>query len=67
VVITDLDQSATPREMREAAMKHLRSGKAFFMYGHSSSPEWEYHNPNVFPSLYPTLYPYGVSGFEDSR
>ncbi|KAF8310444.1 hypothetical protein F5887DRAFT_910819 [Amanita rubescens] len=63
VVITDLDQSATPREMREAALKHLQSGKKFFMYGHAANPETEYRNPNLFPSLYPTLYPYGVGGF----
>ncbi|KAF8344829.1 hypothetical protein F5887DRAFT_839825, partial [Amanita rubescens] len=67
VIITDLDQSATPQQMREAALKHLQSGKKFFMYGHAPKPEMEYRNPNLFPSLYPTLYPYGVGGFEDPR
>ncbi|KAF8317808.1 hypothetical protein F5887DRAFT_906295 [Amanita rubescens] len=67
VIITDLDQSATPQQMRDAALKHLHSGKAFFMHGHAANPEVEYHNPNLFPLLYPTLYPYSVGGFEDPR
>ena len=67
VVITDLDQSATPHDMRAAALRHLRSGKPFFLYSHSSSPQSEYRNSDLFPSLYPTLFPYGTGGFEDTR
>jgi Helitron helicase-like domain at N-terminus len=67
VVITDLDHTATPKQMREAALRHLQSGKAFFMYGHSPTPENEFHNTNLFPSLYPSLFPYGSGGFEDKR
>jgi hypothetical protein len=67
LVITDLDHSATPSQMRDAALRHLQSGKSFFMYGHSATPEHEYHNMSLFPSLYPTLFPFGVGGFEDKR
>jgi hypothetical protein len=67
VVITDLAESATPSEMRSAALRHLQSGKPFYLYGHAATPEPDYHNTNLFPSLYPTLYPFGVGGFEDSR
>lgn len=67
LVISDLDDASTPQELRSAALRHLQSGKGFFMYGHSPTPESEYHNPNLFPSLYPTLYPYGVGGFDDQR
>ena len=67
VVITDLAELTTPAEMRSATLRHLRSGKPFFLYGHSATPEPDYHNTNLFPSLYPTLYPYGVGGFEDKQ
>ena len=67
VVVTDLDHTATPKQMRDAALRHLQSGKAFFMYGHSATPENEYHNTSLFPSLYPSLFPYGIGGFEDKR
>ena len=67
VVISDLAESATSAEMHSAALRHLRTGKPFFLYGHGPSPEPDYHNTNLFPLLYPTLYPFGVGGFEDNR
>lgn len=67
VIIADLEDAATPNDMRAAALRHLKKGKAFLMYGHSATPESEYHNPKLFPSLYPTLFPFGEGGFDDNR
>ena len=67
VVITDLSGSPSSTEMRDAALRHLLSGKPFVQVGHTGSPEKDFYNPNLFPELFPTLYPYGVGGFEDPR
>ena len=67
LVVSDLDNTSTPQDLRAAALRHLMSGKGFFMYGHSAVLESEYHNSTLFPSLYPTLFPYGTGGFDDIR
>jgi hypothetical protein len=67
VVVTDITESTTPAEMRSATLRHLHSGKPFFLYGHAATPEPDYHSTDLFPSLYHTLYPFGVGGFEDPR
>ena len=67
VIITNLDDAASPAQMRDAALRHLKNGKAFLMHGHDPSPKHDYHNTKLFPSLYPTLYPYRVGGFEDDN
>ncbi|KAF8351773.1 hypothetical protein F5887DRAFT_870466, partial [Amanita rubescens] len=65
VFLADLSDSPTSHEMRDVALRHLLSGKPFIQIGHATSPENDFHNHNLFPSLFPTLYPYGVGGFED--
>ena len=65
LMVSDLEGSPSSHEMKAAALRHLRQGKPFLQMGHVSSPERDYNNPTLFPSIYPTLYPYGFGGFED--
>jgi hypothetical protein len=65
VVVTDVDvNTASSAEMKAAALRHLKSGKAFIRAGHASDPVNEYEDETLFPLLYPTLFPYGRGGFE---
>ncbi|KAF8340222.1 hypothetical protein F5887DRAFT_888761 [Amanita rubescens] len=65
LVIADLNVAPTTAEMRAAAIRHLQHGKPYLQIGHGRTPETDYHNHTLFPSMYPTLYPYGYGGFED--
>ncbi|KAF8649106.1 hypothetical protein AX14_008744, partial [Amanita brunnescens Koide BX004] len=50
-------------------LKHFAAMASYgtVIHGHDPSPENDYQNTRLFPSLYPTLYPYGVGGFEDDN
>jgi hypothetical protein len=65
LMVSDLESSPSSVEMKAAALRHLQQGRPFIQMGHASSPERDYNNPTLFPSIYPTLYPYGFGGFED--
>lgn len=65
LMVSDLEGSPSSSEMRLAALRHLQAGRPFVQLGHVSTPEPDYNNPFLFPSMFPTLYPLGVGGFED--
>lgn len=68
VVITDVDgNDVSSREMRLAALRHLRSGGKFIQIPHDEDPSNEYDDEHLFPLLYPTLFPFGCGGFELQR
>ena len=68
VVISDVDQNATAKEQKIAALRHLRSkGGAYPSVPHGSHPVNEFNNPFLFPSIYPTLFPYGLGGFDHPK
>lgn len=68
VVITDIDGTAPPNELRAAAWRHVKkNGGAYVEMSHDPNPVNEFCNPELFPMIYPTLFPYGIGGIEDSR
>ncbi|KAF5343728.1 hypothetical protein D9758_016524 [Tetrapyrgos nigripes] len=57
----------TSREMRAAALKHLRENKKNILYvAHNEQPVSTFHNPSLFPMMYPHLFPYGLGGINNS-
>ncbi|TEB18779.1 hypothetical protein FA13DRAFT_1585499, partial [Coprinellus micaceus] len=67
VVVDELENSAKYRELRAAALCHVRQNKGgYIVLPHDSTIVSEFDNPLLFPALYPTLFPYGFSGFDDS-
>lgn len=68
VVITDIDGSAPPNELRAAAWRHVKKkGNAYVEVPHDPEPVNEFCHPELFPMIYPTLFPYGLGGVEDSK
>ncbi|KAJ7730747.1 hypothetical protein B0H16DRAFT_1677053 [Mycena metata] len=66
VVVTDVDGNAPSRELRAAALRHLRKpGSNYVEIPHDPNPANEFKNPHLFPMMYPTLFPYGLGGLED--
>jgi hypothetical protein len=67
IVIADVGNNASARELTAAALKHVRRKKeGFVVLPHDARFANEFDNPALFPSCYPTLFPYGVAGFEES-
>lgn len=67
VVVTDIDGTAPPNELRAAAWRHVRKkGNAYVEIPHDPDPVNEFCRPELFPMIYPTLFPYGIGGVEDS-
>lgn len=68
VVITDVDGTAPPNELRAAAWRHVKKkGNAYVEVPHDPEPVNEFCHPQLFPMIYPTLFPYGVGGVEDVK
>ncbi|TFK57932.1 hypothetical protein BDN72DRAFT_751496, partial [Pluteus cervinus] len=67
LVVADVETHASVKEQQIAALGHVfEKGKSFIQVPHSTLPESEFYNTNLFPCMYPTLFPYGVGGFEDA-
>ncbi|KAJ7643140.1 hypothetical protein DFH06DRAFT_920307, partial [Mycena polygramma] len=68
VVVADVDGNAPSRELRSAALEHMKKpGSNYVELPHDPNPVNEFNNPNLFPMMYPTLFPYGLGGLEDSH
>ncbi|KAJ7042845.1 hypothetical protein C8F04DRAFT_876123, partial [Mycena alexandri] len=66
VVVTDVDGNAPSRDLKSAALRHLRKpGANYIEIPHDPKPANEFTNPHLFPMMYPTLFPYGLGGLED--
>ena len=68
VVVTDVDGRAPAKELRAAAVRHVKEkGGAYVEVPHGPRPVNEFCNPALFPQIYPCLFPYGIGGFEDDH
>ncbi|KAJ2912290.1 hypothetical protein MD484_g8126, partial [Candolleomyces efflorescens] len=66
LVVTNIDQNASSRELRAAALRHVyQDRRSFLAVPHDNGPLSDYDNTSLFPSIYPTLFPFGVAGFEE--
>ncbi|KAJ7044246.1 hypothetical protein C8F04DRAFT_1356594, partial [Mycena alexandri] len=69
VVVTDVDGNAPSKDLRAAALRHMKKpGSNYLQYvelPHDPNPANEFNNPTLFPMMYPTLFPYGLGGMED--
>ncbi len=66
VVITDVNPDASSRNLRAAAVRHIKSkGGGYLEIPHDPVPVNEFYNPSLFPMMYPTLFSYGIGGLED--
>ncbi|KAJ7031866.1 hypothetical protein C8F04DRAFT_959675, partial [Mycena alexandri] len=66
VVVTDVDGNAPSKDLRAAALRHMKKpGSNYIELPHDPNPANEFNNPTLFPMMYPTLFPYGLGGMED--
>ena len=66
VIVTDVAGNASVAQLRDAAMRHFKSGGGYYELPHEKQAESEMYNVDLFPKVYPTLFPYGIGGIEDN-
>jgi hypothetical protein len=69
VIITDVDCHTSSKELRAAALCHVKKKDGgYIQIPHDREPANEFkQDGNLLPMIYPTLFPYGIGGPEDVK